>query len=175
MSGLIRSIVRIKSGDSSFNLQPFFTLQLDIQNPGVNSVQDALCLNFASEKIDGYVCPKSGKVTEASRTMSLENLPPILVLHLKRMVYDGSTGGCQKVMKEISFPVDLEISRDILSPNTRTKFGSRQKQYKLFAVVYHNGLEATKGHYLTDVYHTGIQYIYILVCLFVCIQKRQND
>ena len=92
---------------------------------------------------------------EASRNLSLEELPPILILHLKRFVYNGTTGGCQKVMKQVEFSVDLEIGRDILSQPSKSKYTSKQRQYKLFAVVYHTGREATKGHYVTDVYHTG--------------------
>lgn len=42
--------------------------------------------------------------------MTLEELPPVLVLHLKRFVYE-KTGGCQKLIKSIEYPVDLEISK----------------------------------------------------------------
>lgn len=42
--------------------------------------------------------------------MTLEKLPPVLVLHLKRFVYE-KTGGCQKLVKSVEYPVDLEISR----------------------------------------------------------------
>lgn len=48
--------------------------------------------------------------------MTLEELPPVLVLHLKRFVYE-KTGGCQKLIKNIEYLVDLEISKgkDILT------------------------------------------------------------
>jgi len=154
-AGLVRSSVRMLNSEASATLQPFFTLQLDIQAASVHSLEDALAQNFASEKIEGYLCPRTGLVAEANRTLSLEELPPVLVLHLKRMVYDGTTLGGQKVMKQISFPVDLDINKEILSVNSKTRYSLKQRQYKLFAVVYHNGLEATKGHYVADVYHTG--------------------
>jgi ubiquitin carboxyl-terminal hydrolase 10 len=34
-------------------------------------------------------------------------------------VYNETSGGCQKLLKNIDFPVDLEIAKEILSPNTR--------------------------------------------------------
>lgn len=34
-----------------------------------------------------------------------------------------------------------------------TKHSTKQRNYKLFAVVYHEGVEAVKGHYLTDTFH----------------------
>ena len=151
--GLCRSCVKSEAGDNSATLQPFFTLQLDIQDDSITSVGDALIQNFASEKLDGYICSKTKKEIEAFRNLSLEELPPILILHLKRFVYDGMTGGVQKVMKPIQFSVDLEISKSILSAECRAN--NKQRQYKLFSVVYHNGREATKGHYVTDIFHTG--------------------
>lgn len=47
---------------------------------------------------------------EVSRRVTLEELPPVLVLHLKRFVFE-KTGGCQKLNKIIEYPVDLEISK----------------------------------------------------------------
>lgn len=153
--GLCRYSVKAEGGETSATLQPFFTLQLDIQHDSITSVDEALSENFSSEQLDGYICSKTKQQVEASRNLSLEDLPPILVLHLKRFVYDGTTGGCQKVMKAIEFCVDLEIPREILSVSSKSKYTTKQRQYKLFGVVYHNGREATKGHYVADVYHTG--------------------
>jgi len=153
--GMCRSSLRSANGEGSATLQPFFTLQLDIQHAEITSINQALCGNFDSEVIDGYICQKTKQVVEASRSLSLEELPSILILHMKRFVYDASTGGVQKVMKQIDFTVDLDIPKSVLSAEARPKFTSKQRQYKLFAVVYHNGREATKGHYVTDVYHPG--------------------
>lgn len=47
---------------------------------------------------------------EISRRVTLEELPPVLVLHLKRFVFE-KTGGCQKLIKNVDYPVDLEISK----------------------------------------------------------------
>merc|ERR1712098_973032 len=88
------------SGDNSATLQPFFTLQLDIQDQTISSVTYALSQNFAHEKLDGFICSRTKKEIEATRILSLEELPPVLILHLKRFVYDGKTGGVQKIMKQ---------------------------------------------------------------------------
>lgn len=58
--------------------------------------------------------------------MTLEKLPPVLVLHLKRFVYERN-GGCRKLAKDIDYPVDLEISRG----------EARGRLLQLTAVVVH--------------------------------------
>jgi len=42
--------------------------------------------------------------------MLLEELPPVLVLHLKWFTYDKN-GGLQKCIKQVDFDIDLEIGK----------------------------------------------------------------
>ncbi|XP_065144950.1 ubiquitin carboxyl-terminal hydrolase 10 isoform X1 [Paramisgurnus dabryanus] len=152
--GLIRSVVYQQSSKESATLQPFFTLQLDIQSEKIRTVQEALEILVARESVQGYTT-KTKQEIEISRRVTLEELSPVLVLHLKRFVFE-KTGGCQKLVKNIDYPVDLEISKDLLSPGVRGKTLKGLRTYRLFAVVYHHGNSATGGHYTTDVFHIGL-------------------
>uniref|UniRef100_A0A669BHZ2 Ubiquitin carboxyl-terminal hydrolase n=1 Tax=Oreochromis niloticus TaxID=8128 RepID=A0A669BHZ2_ORENI len=152
--GHIRSVVYQQNSKESATLQPFFTLQLDIQSDKIRTVQEALETLVARESVQGYTS-KTKQEIEISRRVTLEELPPVLVLHLKRFVFEKS-GGCQKLTKNIDYPVDLEISKDLLSSGVRSKVVKGQRTYRLFAVVYHHGNSATGGHYTTDVFHIGL-------------------
>ena len=76
----------------------------------MNSVREALECLVSKEPLTGYVCSKTGQEVEASRQTTLEELPPILILHLKCFVYDKS-GGCQKLLKRVDFTADLDLSK----------------------------------------------------------------
>ena len=62
-----------------------------------------------------------------TRRTFIEKLPPILILHLKRFVYDGH--GTKKVWKKIAYPLDLEIPLEVLSPTQR---GTVAPKFQLF-------------------------------------------
>ena len=47
---------------------------------------------------------------DAFKKISIHNLPQILVLYLKRFIYDKN-GGIQKLMKHLDFQEDLEIAK----------------------------------------------------------------
>lgn len=49
-----RSVVYQQSSKESATLQPFFTLQLDIQSDKIRTVQDALESLMARESVQGY-------------------------------------------------------------------------------------------------------------------------
>lgn len=51
---ILRSVVYQQSSKESATLQPFFTLQLDIQSDKIRTVQDALESLVARESVQGY-------------------------------------------------------------------------------------------------------------------------
>jgi len=66
-------------------------------------------------KYDGVVvmvcnCGAHLLQVDATQRMLLEELPPVLVLHLKWFTYDKN-GGLQKCIKQVDFDIDLEISK----------------------------------------------------------------
>jgi len=46
----------------------------------------------------------------------IDSLPLILVLHLKRFLYDANAGGVGKVGKQVSFTPELEIGNGAYPP-----------------------------------------------------------
>ncbi|KAK2085568.1 hypothetical protein P7K49_036868 [Saguinus oedipus] len=111
-------------GDS-VSLARFYGLHLQrwLPGPGCHST---LLMLFLSQLRESLAARPAGELSEdtfeqkvdvtsaaqveISRRVTLEKLPPVLVLHLKRFVYE-KTGGCQKLIKNIEYPVDLEISK----------------------------------------------------------------
>uniref|UniRef100_A0A672MNV5 Ubiquitin carboxyl-terminal hydrolase n=1 Tax=Sinocyclocheilus grahami TaxID=75366 RepID=A0A672MNV5_SINGR len=75
--GHIRSVVYQQSSKESATLQPFFTLQLDIQSEKIRTVQEALEILVARESVQGYTTKNllspgvRGKTLKGQRTYRL--------------------------------------------------------------------------------------------------------
>ena len=139
----------------SVSFETFFTLPIDVSTECSWSVEDALF-----SLTDGEQChdSDSDEDSDASllRQQTIETLPPILILHLKRFFYDDKKGGLRKVDKKVRFSTDLIIEQKWLSESAQN-YTLDQRSYKLFAVVYHHGIKATGGHYTADVFHIGLR------------------
>ncbi|RWS29170.1 ubiquitin carboxyl-terminal hydrolase-like protein 4 [Leptotrombidium deliense] len=146
--------VRTAGKDVCGNRQPFFTLQLDIQSEKIKSIEDALKMFTSSESLQGYTCPKTKQNVDASYQSFLNQLPPILILHLKLFGYDKD-GGSRKLLKKIEYPIDFEFPRECIHHDRSADKNKYSKSYKLLAVVHHDGHESIKGHYITDIFHIG--------------------
>lgn len=145
--GRLRSVLHCPGSKSSITLEPFRSLALDIEPPHLHSVQDAMRNLTAPEVISGVWSPGRNDFVDANKQVFIEALPPILVLHLKRFVFD-EVGGVQKSCKHIEYPLQLTVDPSILSAPLRRSTDS--PTYKLYGVVYHHGYLASGGHYTVD-------------------------
>ncbi|KAF8337564.1 uncharacterized protein EI90DRAFT_2665317 [Cantharellus anzutake] len=142
--GKLRSVLRVPGlGKDSVTLEPYQPLQLDIQSDDVQNIEDALRHLTKAETVQ--VTSRGGTV-HATKQVFIESLPPVLVIHLKRFIYDGSD--VQKSNKVLIYQTLLEIPNDVLAPAQRSR---ARVQYRLYGVVYHHGKFASGGHYTLDI------------------------
>jgi ubiquitin carboxyl-terminal hydrolase 10 len=82
-----------------------------LQRDNVHTIKDAL-LNISSPQSVSLTSPtRPGVAIEASQQVLIDALPPILVVHMKRFLYDTSgVGGVVKVGKQIPFVEELEVA-----------------------------------------------------------------
>ena len=72
-----------------------------------DSVKSALEILVGKDQLEGMTCSKTKQQIEAWKQVFLEELPIILVLHLKW--FDYKLDGCSKILKNVEFPVDLKV------------------------------------------------------------------
>ncbi|KAM0948755.1 putative ubiquitinyl hydrolase 1 [Dioscorea sansibarensis] len=139
-------------------VRPFLVLHLDIRPSTVHTIEDSLQLYFGTEKIEGY---ESSKIrmdfvenNNDSKSVKIEELPNILVLHLMRFSFENS--GFVKIDKRVKFPPYLEIENDILANPSRHK----GILYELVGSITHHGRKTSTGHYTADVKYPDGQWMH---------------
>ncbi|KAJ3179155.1 hypothetical protein HDU87_003113 [Geranomyces variabilis] len=196
-AGRFRSVVRCAGRKDSINVQPFEILPLDIAPDAVQTIENALMSITAPEVLEGFCTPsRTNRTGTATKQLSIEKLPPVIVLHVKRFRYDQARGA-QKLMKYVRYGAELKIAPEILAPSTRptnptntnptsasattppspstpTTHSSniRQPEYRLFAVVYHHGKHAAGGHYTADVQRSSGEWLRFDDTLIAKIEER---
>ncbi|QSS54243.1 ubiquitin-specific protease [Histoplasma capsulatum var. duboisii H88] len=152
--GKLRSEFRVPGNKNSVTLEPYQSLQLDIGSPQVINIIDALKGLTKPETIQGDFNSSRGPKVTATKQVFIENLPPVLILHLKRFQYDNVTKGTQKIWKKVGYPLELELPKEVFPPHRRNIIsaqGSGLPKYRLTGVIYHHGKNASGGHYTVDV------------------------
>ncbi|CEH15114.1 ubiquitin-specific protease [Ceraceosorus bombacis] len=144
--GKLRSVLRTPGMKDSVTLEPYQPLQLDIAPAHIHTLSDALKSLVEPEIIPGVWSPARGAQVDATKTVCIESLPPVLVLHLKRFVYEA--GEVRKNSKELEFSTQLEVAEEVVALSRRAE---AKRRYRLFGVVYHHGRFASGGHYTVDV------------------------
>ncbi|EIW73321.1 hypothetical protein TREMEDRAFT_73044 [Tremella mesenterica DSM 1558] len=140
--GTLRSVLRVPGNKDSVTLEPFKTLALDIRSD-VTTIEDALRHIAEPEIVPGVYSPSRKEKVDASKQVTIETFPPVLVLHLKRFEYDQVEQRVFKRDKPVAYGTELIIPSEVVSP---TKRGHPVK-YRLFGVDYHHGASSQGGHY----------------------------
>ncbi|RHY97464.1 hypothetical protein DYB35_000539 [Aphanomyces astaci] len=103
---------------------------------------------LAPEVLDGdnqYYCDTCQAKQNATRHIEIEEstLPPTLMLHLMRFVYDVKTCTKKKVQDAVEIPAEI-CMRDLLP--------SSKVSYRLVGMLNHRGTTASAGHYTAHIF-----------------------
>ncbi|KAI1751692.1 hypothetical protein F4782DRAFT_503929 [Xylaria castorea] len=152
-SGQLRSTLRVPGLTDSVTFETYQPLQLDIGDAHVNNIVDALKHLTRSEKLSGDFGSPRPDARPTTKQVLIESVPPVLILHLKRFSYNASENSTGKLWKNIDYPLELELPKEMFSPMKRAVLqaeGVGSLKYRLTAAVYHHGKSASGGHYTVD-------------------------
>ena len=118
--------------------QLFSELELTLE--GHSSVRSALEKYLAEEELNGdnqYHCATCDGKRDATRSIGISEEPIILFLQLLRYYFDRKTYEKKKSKSKVAIPNTVRLTPD-------------GEDYVLVAVLYHVGVSAYGGHYVSD-------------------------
>jgi hypothetical protein len=86
----------------------FANIEVVLKDDSVNTIQDALTYISDLQPVELDDHDPSGP-SAANQLVLIEELPPILVLHLKRFSYNEEAKGIVKISKPVQFAPELDI------------------------------------------------------------------
>lgn len=107
--GKFRSTLRAPHQRESVTIEDWRSLQLDIQPENVKSLRDALQHISHPQPVQISIPTRPGALLDAQQQVLIDALPPVLILHMKRFLYDTKVGDVVKVGKQVSFASELDV------------------------------------------------------------------
>eukprot|EP00124_Ichthyophonus_hoferi_P001426 Ihof_evm2s74 gene=Ihof_evmTU2s74 len=139
--------------------EDYFALQCEVKNK--RSIQESLELYVEGEKLEGdnkYFCATCEKKVNAVKRTCIKELPPTLMIHMKRFEFDMDQMKRIKVNDYCEFPHQLNMEPYTLEGLAKKEAeangaecmeemrDSSYYQYSLYGVLVHTGT-ADSGHY----------------------------
>lgn len=142
-SGKLKSTLICKDcGNVRSTIDPMLDLSLEIQENKTPIGDLHACLKkfTKTEELDvSYNCSSCRKQTKVTKRLTLEKLPPILTIQLKRFEHFNGMGS--KIESHVSIPLVLSMGE------YTTAACAGENNYELFGIVVHIGSVNT-GHYI---------------------------
>ena len=130
---LKQDIIQKGNSKSNCQIEPFFTLHLDNEEPTIENMFEKF---FKKKQIED----SGDKYIQSF----LEKCPNILIVNAKGFFYDKKNKTIVKIKKELIFGEKLILKKEYVSPHLRNK----NIEYELIGIVVHKGNLATEGHYI---------------------------
>ncbi|KAI8985228.1 hypothetical protein BDB01DRAFT_789372 [Pilobolus umbonatus] len=133
----------------SNTFESFLDLSVDINK--VDTLQEALN-NFVKVDIIGadkenrYNCDACKNKVKAGKKTTIDRLPMVLPIHLKRFNFNPHRGSMRKLNTQIQYPEILDMA-----PYVSEGKEPESTKYRLFAVLVHLGSHCESGHYISFV------------------------
>ena len=152
LMGTMRKCVDCISGvRASSKEEPFYDLQLRVR--GFSKLQDSLLAELQPEKLTGdnkyrYTNEETGEETLEDATLysSFVELPPVLMMHLRRFEYCREKKDYIKVNDRFEYPTMLDVAPLMAKPEDKDQQCDEKIMYRLHSVLVHGGY-ASGGHY----------------------------
>ncbi|XP_071730513.1 ubiquitin carboxyl-terminal hydrolase 26 [Rutidosis leptorrhynchoides] len=132
--------------EASSNVEDFYGVELNVK--GLKSLDDSLDEYFTEEELQGdnqYFCSSCATRVDATRSIRLQSLPPVLIFQLKRCVFLPNTTTKKKITSTFCFPGQVDMSRWLSEKN------ESELIYDLSAVLIHKGSAVNSGHYIAHI------------------------
>lgn len=138
-------VPEIKKDRRLNSLPPELSMKIFDCQPGLFDCLDAMTNAEELDEENKWFCEKCKDHKKANIQMKIKELPPILIIHLKRL--RRGTKGLVKISDKVDFPLrDLNLSKF----TTDASDPVNHRPYHLFGVVSHFG-QAYSGHYTSQV------------------------
>jgi ubiquitin C-terminal hydrolase len=155
------------------NTEIFYNLSLEIK--GLKNMEESFKKFIEPETISDFLCDNCKKKCDISKGSYLETVPNVLIVHLKKMIFDLDFMANIKIGTRYEFPKKLNLKEYIVSDSKlqskkkedsqetqpfdegepeekasvpKTELKDEDFEYKLVGVVIHKGT-AEWGHYVS--------------------------
>ncbi|KAJ8607408.1 hypothetical protein CTAYLR_009947 [Chrysophaeum taylorii] len=163
--GSLRSdVVCAACGATSSTREPFLDLSLALDDSAPLKLEECLDRFTSPEMLpETTVCEACGRTVSRSKQLTVEKLPNVLVIHLKR--FDARKD--RKITEHLDFPPACDLGPHLSPFRNSAATPPPKHAFTLWAVVNHSGADVARGHYTCYV-HEGGKW-------FVCDDTKVNE
>jgi ubiquitin C-terminal hydrolase len=111
------SVLCDKCKHISNRFEDFYTLTLEVKN--INTLNDSLHKLIIPEIIDDFKCSNCNQNVRISKITSLNKLPNVLIIHLKRFYLDYETCHTTKINTKMEFPTKINLKEFCIEEITK--------------------------------------------------------